>query len=129
MSSQTPNLNLVLPVGTEKVSRQIINDNNTKIDTAVGLNSQAIAKLCIKGSLTAITANGTGSDITCTGLTANHKVVNWGLFSDSEATTPIDPNNPPADITIVEKADAYAITIANYSSAFYIQPTFILPQN
>lgn len=45
MSSQTPNLNLVLPVGTEKVSRQIINDNNTKIDTAVGANSTAIAKV------------------------------------------------------------------------------------
>lgn len=45
MSSQTPNLNLVLPVGTEKVSRQIINDNNTKIDTAVGSNSEAIANL------------------------------------------------------------------------------------
>lgn len=45
MSSQTPNLNLVLPVGTEKVSRQIINDNNTKIDTAVGLNSTAISNL------------------------------------------------------------------------------------
>ena len=45
MSSQTPNLNLVLPVGTEHVSRQIINDNNTKIDTAVGANSTAIAKL------------------------------------------------------------------------------------
>lgn len=45
MSSQTPNLNLVLPVGTEKVSRQIINDNNTKIDTAVGNNSDAIANI------------------------------------------------------------------------------------
>ena len=45
MSSQTPNLNLVLPVGTEKVSRQIINDNNTKIDTAVGANSTAIANM------------------------------------------------------------------------------------
>lgn len=45
MSSQTPNLNLVLPVGTEKVSRQIINDNNTKIDTAVGSNSTAISKV------------------------------------------------------------------------------------
>lgn len=95
----------------------------------VSSNSTAIANLCIKGSLTAITANGTGSDITCIGLTADHKVCNWGLFSDSGATTPLDPNNPPADITIVEKADAYAITIANYSSAFYIQPTFILPQN
>lgn len=36
MSSQTPNINLTLPTGAEKVSRQIINDNNTKIDTAIG---------------------------------------------------------------------------------------------
>ena len=36
MPSQTPNLNLILPVGTEKVSRQIINSNNTLIDGAVG---------------------------------------------------------------------------------------------
>ncbi len=40
MASQTPNINLTLPTGAEKVSRQIINDNNTKIDTAIGtLNS------------------------------------------------------------------------------------------
>ena len=40
MSSQTPNINLTLPTGLERVSRQIINDNNTKIDTAIGtLNS------------------------------------------------------------------------------------------
>ena len=43
MSSQTPNINLTLPTGVEKVSRQIINDNNTKIDTAIGtLNSNFI---------------------------------------------------------------------------------------
>ena len=36
MSTLTPNLNLVLPIGTEKVSRQIINTNMTLIDTAVG---------------------------------------------------------------------------------------------
>jgi len=41
MSSTTPNLGLTLPIGTEKVSRQIINGNNTLIDTAVGtLNSK-----------------------------------------------------------------------------------------
>ena len=41
MSSQTPNINLTLPTGAENVSRQIINDNNTKIDTAIGtLNSK-----------------------------------------------------------------------------------------
>ena len=36
MSTLTPNLNLVLPIGVEKVSRQIINTNMTLIDTAVG---------------------------------------------------------------------------------------------
>ena len=36
MASYTPNLNLILPVGTEKVSRQIINSNNGIIDSAVG---------------------------------------------------------------------------------------------
>lgn len=36
MSSQTPNIGLTLPTGSENVSRQIINDNNTKIDTAIG---------------------------------------------------------------------------------------------
>ena len=40
MASTTPNIRLTLPTGAEKVSRQIINDNNTKIDTAIGtLNS------------------------------------------------------------------------------------------
>ena len=36
MASYTPNLNLILPVGTEKVSRQIVNQNNGIIDSAVG---------------------------------------------------------------------------------------------
>lgn len=40
MASTTPNIGLTLPTGTEKVSRQVINTNNTKIDTAIGtLNS------------------------------------------------------------------------------------------
>lgn len=36
MASYTPNLNLVLPIGVEKVSRAIINSNNTIIDGAIG---------------------------------------------------------------------------------------------
>lgn len=36
MATTTPNLGLTLPTGTEKVSRQIINDNMQLIDTAVG---------------------------------------------------------------------------------------------
>ena len=86
------------------------------------------AALCLKGSLTAISGNGT-TTVTLTGLTAAHKVVNWGLFSDSAATTPISPTDAPADITITEGTDSYSITIANFGSAFWIQPVFILPQN
>lgn len=42
MSSSTPNLNLVLPVGGEHVSRAIINENNTKIDMGFGTLSEQI---------------------------------------------------------------------------------------
>ena len=86
-------------------------------------------EICLKGSLTAISADGTISDIALAGLTADFKVCNWGLFSDALATTPISPTEAPADITITEKTDAYDITIANCSGAFYIQPTFVLPMN
>ena len=41
MSTTTPNIGLTIPTGTENVSRQIINGNNTLIDTAVGsINEQ-----------------------------------------------------------------------------------------
>ena len=36
MASTTPNIGLTLPTGAEKVSRQIINDNNTIIDGKIG---------------------------------------------------------------------------------------------
>ena len=45
MATYTPNLNLTLPAGTENVSRQVINDNNSAIDTAVGNNKEAIANI------------------------------------------------------------------------------------
>ena len=41
MSTQTPNIGLTLPIGTEHVSRAIINQNMTKIDTAFGNMSRA----------------------------------------------------------------------------------------
>lgn len=48
MSSQTPNIYLTLPTGAENVSRQIINDNNTKIDAAVGaLNNKITDKVSV----------------------------------------------------------------------------------
>lgn len=36
MASTTPNIGLTLPTGAEKVSRQVINDNNTIIDGKMG---------------------------------------------------------------------------------------------
>ena len=42
MSSSTPNIGLTLPTGGERVSRQIINENNTKIDTYAGELSEQI---------------------------------------------------------------------------------------
>jgi hypothetical protein len=118
---------LIEAKGAETIA-SIPSDYITLANNVSDLNG-AINALCLKGAQTTINQAGTYSNISCTGLTANHKVCNWGLFSDSGYTTPVDENNPPADITITEKANAYDIVIANYSSAFYIQPTFILAQN
>ena len=80
MSSQTPNLNLVLPVGTEHVSRQIINDNNTKIDTAVGANSTAISKLDSNANST--------TDILATALTCTKTAMFKGAGSSYTGSVP-----------------------------------------
>ena len=50
MSSTTPNIGLVLPVGSERVSRQIINENNTKIDTAIGALNSKIGTVNVNGT-------------------------------------------------------------------------------
>lgn len=99
--------------------------------TEGGLNDlrNSLNQLALIGNTTAINQNGTYTKENVTGMTANHKVANWGLFSDANLTTPISPNNPPADITIAEESGGYVITIANYTSAFYMKPIFILPQN
>lgn len=63
MSSQTPNINLTLPTGAENVSRQIINDNNTKIDTAIGtLNSNLDIKIPVS-NITVATLCGRASEL------------------------------------------------------------------
>lgn len=76
----------------------------------------------------AITANGTDSH-SLTGLTADHVVVNWGMFSDSGLTTPIPENEPPCDIKITTASGSWSVTIANFGSSFYLRPTFGLKQN
>ena len=84
--------------------------------------------VCLRAAVKTISGNGTSSN-TLTGLTADHVVGNWGMFSDANCTTPIPENSPPCDITITTAANAWSVTIANYSSTFYLRPTFILKQN
>lgn len=90
---------------------------NTSLNNAI-LQSAAFA----------ITANGTASH-SLAGLTADHAVVNWGMFSDSGLTTPIPENAPTCDIEIATASGSWSVTIANFSSSFYLRPTFGLKQN
>ena len=108
-------------VGTSaKLARQ---DHRHPTDT-----SRASAASVLQAAVKTVSANGTSSN-TLTGLTANHVVGNWGMFSDSACTTPIPENAPTCDITITTAANSWSVTIANFSSTFYLRPTFILKQN
>ena len=78
----------------------------------------------IQSSAYAVTANGTTSH-SLTGLTSDHVVGNWGMFSDSGLTTPIPENAPTCDIEITTGSGSWSITIANFTASFYIAPTFI----
>lgn len=78
----------------------------------------------IQSAAYAVTANGTTSH-SLTGLTADHVVGNWGLYSDSGLTTPIPENAPTCDIEITTSSGSWSITVANFTSTFYIAPTFI----
>lgn len=84
--------------------------------------------LILQADVVTVSANGTTSN-TLTGLTANHVVGNWGMFSDAACTTPIPENAPTCDITITTAANSWSCTIANFSATFYLRPTFVLKQN
>lgn len=88
----------------------------------------SISTLCLQAAVVTVSANGTTSH-TLTGLTADHVIDNWGMFTDSACTTPIPENAPTADITITPGANSWTLLIENFSSTFYMKPTFILPQN
>lgn len=87
-----------------------------------------LGNVALQAAVKAVTSNGSSSNA-LSGLTANHVVGNWGLFSDASCTTPIPVNQPACDITITTSANAWTLTIANFSSTFYIRPTFVLKQN
>lgn len=93
--------------------------------------SKANVAAVLQGAASTISAAGT-TNVPLAGLTEDHVVGNWGMFSDAELTTPIPENAPTCDITITTSttsAGSYSITVENFSSTFYIRPTFVLKQN
>jgi len=103
-----------------KTNRELTEENASLLGS--------INSVCLRAAVKTISANGTSSN-TLTGLTADHVVGNWGMFSDAACTTPIPENSPTCDITITAAANSWTVTIANFSSSFYLRPTFILKQN
>ena len=79
----------------------------------------------IQASGYAVTGNGTSGQLSLTGLTADHVVGNWGMFSDSAYTTPIPENAPTCDLTIKTYSGYWTYTVENFTSTFYLKPTFI----
>ena len=85
----------------------------------------ALKTSIIQASGYAVTGNGTSGQLSLTGLTADHVVGNWGMFSDSAYTTPIPENAPTCDLTIKTYSGYWTYTVANFTSTFYLKPTFI----
>lgn len=97
-----------------------VNKQSQQIGTLDGRVDNSI----IAGSKHTLSVGGTISQqtISCPGMTANHRVGNWGLSTGSI-------QNPPAEIEIVEGTDEYTLTVSNVTTAFNFTPIFILPQN
>lgn len=101
--------------------------DNQSIQTHVTVAEDDISELktnIIQSAAYAVTANGTTSH-SLTGLTADHVVGNWGMYSDSGLTTPIPENAPTCDIEITTSSGSWSITVTNFTASFYIAPTFI----
>ena len=94
--------------------------------------SRATATAVLQSSVKTISSGGTKNYTGLTGLTSNHVVGNWGMFTDVDCTTPIPDNAPTCDITITTGSDGdgtWQAVIENFTSTFYLRPTFILKQN
>ena len=99
------------------------------LETDMAAAQAALDNLCLKAtSVVTVSGNGTTTH-TLTGLTADHEISNWGMFTDAACTNPIPSNNPTCDVTITPGAGSWTLLIENFSATFYIRPTFILPQN
>ena len=87
----------------------------------------ALKTSIIQSDVKTISSGGT-KNYTLTGITDDHVVGNWGLFSDAQCTTPIPWNSPPCDITIetgYNGTGTWRAIIENFTSTFYLRPTFI----
>lgn len=104
-------------------------DDSTSVQSRVIAAEESLSNAVLQAAVRTISGNGTASGIVLTGLTSDHVVGNWGMFSDAACTTPIQENAPTCDITITTAANAWSVTIANFTSTFYLRPTFILKQN
>ena len=78
----------------------------------------------IQSDTKTISSGGT-KNYTLTGITADHVVGNWGMFTDSACTTPIPENAPTCDITVTTANGTWTALIENFTSTFYWKPTFI----
>jgi len=102
MSTLTPNLNLVLPIGVEKVSRQIINTNMTLIDTAVG------GKVNVSDIVNNLTTNDPTKVLSAAqGYALNSNIANFGNIKMLAKTG----------------ASSYALNIPSNSQRFLIGTT------
>ena len=78
----------------------------------------------IQSDVKTISSGGT-YNYTLTGITADHVVGNWGMFTDSACTDPIPENAPNCDIEVTTANGTWTAVISNFSSTFYWKPTFI----
>ena len=114
MATTTPNLGLVLPDGTENVSRQVINNNNSIIDANVG------DKIIAPSVAFEIPQNtGDSATYTMSGITANHILMSWNFSVSAE-------NSPPVDLQWETFEGYFTITNLDGTTDETIRPVFAI---
>ena len=118
MSSSTPNIGLTLPVGGENVSRQIINENNTKIDNYAGtLNSKLLKPITV-----------TVDPITNASGSYNHTTSGLTLITEDMKAIDIEVGTPEtfkAPVTVTTGNHTVNVSCPSVSGSSTITITFI----